>query len=533
MHHREITLFPLISLPEGVPYLSLTWAVILTGAVVIALLPAQAKEAIRWTATGVSFASLVLSLLVYLAYDPAGPTFQFVERLDWLPAAGISYFVGVDGIGIAMLVLNGFVIFTGCFISWNIEIRTKEYFVLLLLLVVGVYGVFMSLDLFLFFVFYELAVLPMYLLIGIWGSTRKEYGAMKLTLYLMIGSAFVIVGMLAVYFGSGLRTFDMIALANISPGFSKGFQFAFFMPMFIGFAVLAGMFPFHTWSPTGHVAAPTAVSMLHAGVLMKLGAFGCLRAAIWLMPMGAQMWAPVIVTLTLLNVVYGAYIAMAQRDFKYVIGYSSVSHMGFVVMGLAALNSISMGGAVLQMFAHGVMTALFFAVVGRMIYDRTHTRQLPELGGLAYVFPFAAFLFILGGFSSMGMPGTGGFYAEFNIFLGVWQRFPLVAILAGIAIPITAAYILRVVRQVFFGEIKNPEFRHLPKLTWQEYAAGAILAPLIFVIGLFPDVIHPQIQSSLAPVVQRLDTARDVIAATGGNPLFGENPSVNVGTERP
>ena len=213
--------------------------------------------------------------------------------------------------------------------------------------------------------------------------------------------------MLAVYFGSGLRTFDMVALANISPGFSKDFQFAFFMPMFIGFAVLAGMFPFHTWSPTGHVAAPTAVSMLHAGVLMKLGAFGCLRAAIWLMPMGAQMWAPVIITLTLVNVVYGAYIAMAQRDMKYMIGYSSVSHMGFVVMGLAALNEISMDGAVLQMFAHGVMTALFFAVVGRMIYDRTHTRQLPELGGLAYVFPFAAFCFILGGFSSMGMPGYG------------------------------------------------------------------------------------------------------------------------------
>ena len=197
--------------------------------------------------------------------------------------------MGADGISLAMLILNGFVIFTGSMISWNIENRTKEYYVLLLLLVVGVYGVFMSLDLFLFFVFYELAVLPMYLLIGIWGSTRKEYGAMKLTLYLMAGSAFIIVGMLAVYFGSGLRTFDLIALANFRPGFSTSFQFAFFMPMFVGFAILAGMFPFHTWSPTGHVAAPTAVSMLHAGVLMKLGAYGCLRAAIWLMPEGAQM----------------------------------------------------------------------------------------------------------------------------------------------------------------------------------------------------------------------------------------------------
>lgn len=517
----------LFTLPEGIPYLSLIWLSILVGSLIIAVLPGSAKNAIRWTSTIASFISLVLALMVYLAYDPSGPTFQFVERLNWVPSLGISYFVGADGISMAMLILNGFVIFTGSMISWNIENRTKEYYFLLLLLVVGVYGVFMSLDLFLFFVFYELAVLPMYLLIGIWGSTRKEYGAMKLTLYLMAGSAFIMIGMLAVYFGSGLRTFDLIALANFRPGFSTSFQFAFFMPMFVGFAILAGMFPFHTWSPTGHVAAPTAVSMLHAGVLMKLGAYGCLRAAIWLMPEGAQMWAPVLITLTLLNVVYGAYIAMAQRDFKYVIGYSSVSHMGFVVMGLSAVNQLSMGGAVLQMFAHGVMTALFFAVVGRMVYERTHTRQLPELGGLAYVMPFAAFLFILGGFSSMGMPGTGGFYAEFNIFLGVWERFPLIAVLAGISIPITAAYILRVVRQVFFGEIRNPEFRRLPKLTWQEYAAGAILAPLIFAVGLFPNLLHPMIDKSLVPVVQRLETARDTLAVVG-NPLLGDNPSVEV-----
>jgi NADH-quinone oxidoreductase subunit M len=514
-----MNLIPITSLPE-LPYLTMVWGVMLLGAIIIAVMPGRAKTAIRVTAATVSLISLLLTLLIYLAYDPNGPTFQFVEQASWIPSIGVSYFVGADGIGIAMLVLNGFVIFTGSLISWNIENRTKEYFVLLLLLVVGVYGVFMSIDLFLFFVFYELAVLPMYLLIGVWGSTRKEYGAMKLTLYLMIGSAFCIIGMLALYFGSGLRTFNMIELANFSPGFSTGFQFAFFMPLFVGFAVLAGMFPFHTWSPTGHVAAPTAVSMLHAGVLMKLGAFGCLRAAIWLMPEGAQMWAPVIITLTLLNVVYGAYIAMAQRDFKYVIGYSSVSHMGFVVMGLAALNATALNGAVLQMFAHGVMTALFFAVVGRMVYDRTHTRQLPELGGLAKVFPFAAFMFILGGLSSMGMPGTAGFFAEFNIFLGVWERFPLVAVLAGIAIPITAAYVLRVTRAVFFGEVKNPEFYRLPKLTWQEYATGIILAPLIILVGIFPNLIHPMIDRSVAPVVQRLETARETLAETG-NPLFG------------
>lgn len=506
----------LISLPDGIPYLSLTWLSLLVGAIIIALLPGRQKNAMRTVAAVVSFISLVLNVLVYLGYDPSAPTLQFVERLNWVPQLGISYFLGADGISLPMLLLTGLIMFTGCLVSWSIEERVKEYYVLLLLLVVGVYGVFMALDLFLLFVFYELAVLPMYLLIGIWGSTRKEYGAMKLTLYLMVGSIFVLVGMFAVYFAGG-RTFDLIQMAN-NAVFSRGFQVAFFMPMFVGFAVLAGMFPFHTWSPTGHVAAPTAVSMIHAGVLMKLGAYGCLRVAMWLMPVGAQMWAPVIIALTILNVVYGATIAMAQKDFKYVIGYSSVSHMGLVVMALATMNRTGINGAVLQMFAHGIMTGLFFAVVGRMVYERTHTRQLPELGGISQVMPFAAVVFIIGGFSSMGMPGTAGFYAEFNIFVGVWERFPIVALIAAIAIPITAAYILRVTRQVFFGPVPNPEFRRLPRLTWQEYTAASILATLILLFGLFPDLMHPMIDSSVQPVVQRLDGAAQVVQ-TFGNPL--------------
>lgn len=506
----------LFDLPTGIPYLSLTWLSLLVGAIIIALIPARNKNAMRTVAAVVSFISLVLNVLVYAAYDPQGLTIQFVERLNWVPQLGITYFLGADGISLPMLLLTGVIMFTGSLISWSIEERVKEYYVLLLLLVVGVYGVFISLDLFLLFVFYELAVLPMYLLIGIWGSTRKEYGAMKLTLYLMVGSVFVLIGMLAVYFAGG-QTFDLIALAN-NAQFSRGFQLAFFMPMFIGFAVLAGMFPFHTWSPTGHVAAPTAVSMIHAGVLMKLGAYGCLRVAMWLMPVGAQIWAPVIAALTILNVVYGATIAMAQKDFKYVIGYSSVSHMGLVVMALSTMNQTGINGAVLQMFAHGIMTGLFFAVVGRMVYERTHTRQLPELGGLAQVMPFAALMLIIGGFSSMGMPGFAGFFAEFNIFVGVWERFPIVAIIAAVSIPITAAYILRVTRQVFFGEIRNPEFRRLPKLTWQEYTAGAILASLILIFGLFPDLMHPLINSSVTPVVQRLNEGSQVVQQFG-NPL--------------
>ena len=493
----------LITLSPDVPWLSLIWLSMLAPAAIIACLPNAQKEAMRWVGAGFALLSLVLSALLFLAYDPAAGGFQFLERLDWIPQLGISYLLGADGVSLPMLLLNGIVIFTGALMSWNIEERVKEYWVLLLLLTMGVYGVFVSLDLFLFFVFYELAVLPMYLLIGVWGSTRKEYGAMKLTLFLMAGSALAIIGMLGIYFGSGLRTFDMLALSR-NVVISGELQRLLFPALFLGFAVLAGMFPFHTWSPTGHVAAPTAVSMLHAGVLMKLGAYGCLRAAMWLMPVGAAQWLPVIAVLTILNVVYGATIAMAQRDAKFIIGYSSVSHMGLVVMGLASGTQLGINGAVLQMFAHGVMTALFFAVVGRMVYERTHTRQLPELGGLSRVMPFAAWMFILAGLSSMGMPGLAGFWAEFNIFIGVWERYPLIAVIAALSIPITGAYILRAVWQVFFDEVKNPEFLKLPKLTWQEYSGAIILAVVLVAVGIYPGALTELIDVGVRPIAAQL-----------------------------
>jgi NADH-quinone oxidoreductase subunit M len=499
----------LFDISPTVPWLSLIWLSMLVPSLIIMVIPSAQRELIRWVGASFALISLVLSLLVFFAYDPAQGGFQFVERVPWIPQLGISYLLGVDGISLPMLVLNGFIIFTGALMSWNIEQRVKEYWVLLLLLTTGVYGVFVALDMFLLFVFYELAVLPMYLLIGVWGSTRKEYGAMKLTLFLMAGSALVIIGMLAVYFGSGLRTFDMIVLAqNVTlPG---GLQTAFFLPLFVGFAVLAGMFPFHTWSPTGHVAAPTAVSMLHAGVLMKLGAYGCLRVAMWLMPYGAREWLPLIAVLTIFNVVYGATIAMAQRDFKFIIGYSSVSHMGLVVMALAAGTQLALMGAVLQMFAHGIMTGLFFAVVGRMIYERTHTRQLPELGGLGRVMPFAATMFVIGGLSSMGMPGFAGFWAEFNIFLGVWERYPLIAIIAALSIPITGAYILQAVYRVFFGEVQNTEFLKLPKLTWQEYTGAVILAAILLIVGIYPAILTEMIDIGVAPVVQQINGSLQV-----------------------
>lgn len=504
----------LFDLPTGIPYLSLIWMLPLLGMLIIMVLPKDQHNAMRWTSVITSGLSFAIALAVFLAYDASAPGYmgtnlQYVEKINWVPQLGMSYFVGADGISLPLLVLNGLVIFTGSFISWNIEDRVKEYFVLLLLLVVGVYGVFMAIDLFLMFVFYELAVLPMYLLIGIWGSTRKEYGAMKLTIYLMVGSAMVIVGMVAVYIVGG--TFDMVQLSQTV--FGAAFQKIFFLPIFVGFAVLAGMFPFHTWSPTGHVAAPTAVSMLHAGVLMKLGAYGALRVALWLMPNGARFWLPAIAVITLMNVVYGASIAMVQKDFKYVIGYSSVSHMGLVMLAIAAMNETALNGAVMQMFAHGVMTALFFAVVGRMVYERTHTRQLPELGGLMRVMPFAFVVFIIASLSSMGMPGTAGFAAEFTIFTGVMNFNPVIATIAALSIPITAAYVLRVGYMAFMGEVKDPHFYELPPLTWQEKFAGTLLAIVVIGVGLFPSIIMTPIGEGVAPIAQRI---ADVVPQLAG-----------------
>ena len=362
-----------------------------------------------------------------------------------MPSLGIGYHVGADGVSLPMLALTGIVIFTGVMISWGISDRPREFFAFLLLLTGGVYGVFMSLDLFLLFFFYELAVFPMYVLIATWGSTRKEYAAMKLTLYLLVGSIVALVGILALYFEAGLGTFDMVRLAEA--GISTSFQKLWFLPVFMGFGVLAGIWPFHNWSPDGHVAAPTAVSMLHAGVLMKLGAYAALRAGVQLMPGGAEYWLPYVIFLVTVNVVYGSLIAMVQRDFKYVIGFSSVSHMGLVTMGFATMNATGMSGAALQMFSHGIMTALFFAVVG-MVYDRAHTRDIPSLGGFAKLMPAAAIAFIIGGLVSMGMPGFSGFVAELQIFMGLWSAedvawyYPWIAIISASGIVITAAYVL-------------------------------------------------------------------------------------------
>jgi NADH-quinone oxidoreductase subunit M len=483
------------------PFLSVILFSPAVAALVIMALPEKRTLAIKVVATVAAFISLVCSVYVYFAYDMTTGGFQFEEYVRWIPSLGISYHLAVDGINLPMLLLTGFVIFTGCLISWAMP-RTKEFFALMMLLVSGVFGVFMTMDMFLLFLFYEIAVLPMFILISVWGwAVTRKYAAMKLTLYLLAGSIIALVGALAIYFKSGLHTFDLLELAQVD--FPVDFQKAFFLPIFVGFGVLAGLWPFHTWSPDGHVAAPTAASMLHAGVLMKLGAYSGLRVAVVLLPEGAKFWLPWIVILTVVNVVYGASVAMAQQDFKYVIGYSSVSHMGLVTMGWATMNVMGMNGATLQMFSHGIMTALFFAVVG-CVYDRAHTRHIPDLGGFAQKMPVVAVAFIIGGLVSMGMPGLSGFVAELQIFMGVWQAYPVVAAISALGIIITAAYILRVVQHVFFGPLK-PEFEeHVGDVTLLDKIALSILCALMIGVGLYPSILMNIINTGVVPIVARL-----------------------------
>lgn len=481
--------------------LSALFWICLTGASLLFFVKKEDHQTVKRLAAATALMCLLLSLSAYFGYDLRKGNMQFVLKRSWIPELGIDFHVGVDGISLPLVLLTGFIFFTGVLISWNIKDRPKEFFILFLTLVAGVFGVFVSLDLFLLFVFYELAVLPMYLLIGVWGSTRKEYGAMKLTLYLLVGSALIFIGMLALYFASGLNTFDLLRLSEVD--FPLTFQKIVFPLLFVGFGVLGGLWPLHTWSPVGHVAAPTSVSMLHAGVLMKLGAYGCFRVAIFLLPEGAVFWLPWIAILATVNIVYGSMIAMVQRDFKFVIGYSSVSHMGFVILGLASMNPIGISGAVLQMFSHGIMTGLFFAIVGRMVYDRTHTRDLNELGGLSIPLPFANFCFIVAGFASMGLPGLSGFIAELQILIGTWQRYPLLAALSGIGIVVTAAYILRVLHKVFYGEL-NEKLHHIEPITSLERVAGVILVANLILIGLYPTVMVGMIYATVEPLVRGL-----------------------------
>jgi NADH-quinone oxidoreductase subunit M len=481
------------------PVLSVIVFTPIVAGLLILLFPAERKNEVRVTALAAAAFALILSVWVYFSYDLAAGGYQFVENYNWLPALGISYIVGVDGMNAPLVLLTGVVMLTGVLISWGIDDRPREFFAFLFILASGVFGVFVAQDLFMLFFFYEIAVFPMYLLISIWGWVKtREYAAMKLTLYLFIGSVISLVGALAMYFNSGLNTFNMLELARV--GFSKDFQVFWFPFVFFGFAILGGIFPFHNWSPDGHVAAPTAVSMFHAGVLMKLGAFAALRVGIMLLPEGAQTWKWLIMGLATVNVVYGAFIAMVQTDFKYVIGFSSVSHMGLVMLGFSTLTRDGLLGAGIQMFSHGVMTALFFAVVG-MVYDRAHTREINELGGFSKKMPWVAVAFIIGGLVSMGMPGLSGFVAEFPIFMGVWQVQPIVAIIAAISIVITASYIIKIIGKVFFGPLSDEFEHHIGDVTALDKVALVTLCVILITLGVYPMVMSPLVASGVQSIL--------------------------------
>jgi NADH-quinone oxidoreductase subunit M len=477
------------------------------------LLPARHAQAARIIALGTALAGLGCALAGVLHFEPGtgSEPVRLIAQAPWIESLGISYYLAADGISATLVLLTGIAAVAGILFSWNIAHRVKEFFAFYLTLIGGVYGVFLSFDLFLLFVFYEIAIVPKYFLIAIWGSTRKEHGAMKLALYSLVGSAMVLIGLIAAYVVAGGRTMNLVELAGQAQTlFPESFQFWAFPLVFVGFAILAGLWPLHTWAPTGHVAAPTAASMLLAGVVMKLGSYGALRVAMSLFPLGLAAWQNTFALLAVIGIVYGGTVALVQKDFKFVIGYSSVSHMGFVLLGLMTLNATGLGGAVLQMFSHGIIAGLLFAVVGRMVYDRTHTRELAVLQGmnLSQALPFAAFTFVVAGAASMGLPGFSGFVAELQVLIGAWQAFPTYAVLAGLGIIVGVAYTLRAIQQSFFGDYPAPAPVGAPPLepiSAPERAGAALLMSATLVIGLFPGLLlnlildSPWLQLARAP----------------------------------
>ena len=460
--------------------------------------------------------ALSIWLTVYFVQQRAAGNTDVMLLADthmWFRPLHIAYSVGVDGISMVMLLLSSIIVFTGTFASWQLKPLTKEYFLWFTLLSTGVFGFFITIDLFTMFMFYEVALIPMYLLIGVWGSGAKEYSAMKLTLMLMGGSALLIIGILGIYFFSGASTMNVVEIATMH-NIPVAIQKVFFPFIFIGFGVLGAMFPFHTWSPDGHASAPTAVSMLHAGVLMKLGGYGCFRVAMYLLPEAAQELAWIFLILTTISVVYGALSACVQTDLKYINAYSSVSHCGLVLFALLMMTQTSCSGAILQMLSHGLMTALFFALIG-MIYGRTHTRDVRKLGGLMKIMPFLAVGYLIAGLANLGLPGFSGFTAEMTIFVGSFQNADtfhrVCTIIACTSIVVTAVYILRVAGKILFGKVADPHYLQLTDATWDERIAVACLIFCVAGLGLTPFFFKPIIDNALVPILSVVNPAMATI----------------------
>lgn len=482
-------------------------------ALIIMMMPEENVTGVRMTASFASLLTVVLSVVAYIFYDPAVAR-NFEVNIPWVQVMGINYHVAADGVSIAMLLLTSITIFTGCLISWEIKERQKEFFALLLVLVSGVFGVFVSFDVFLFLVFYELAVLPMYLLIGIWGTGRKEYSAMKLTLYLLFGSALLLIPVFGLYVqahaATGVWSFDYDFLRQ-NFNMSESWQYIFYPMVFVGFGTIGGLWPVHTWSPDGHASAPSAVSMLHAGVLMKLGGYGIIRIGLQFMPYGAQEWSLFFACLTVVNIVYGSLSAIKQTDMKYIIAYSSVSHLGIVTLGICTLTSAGINGAVYQMFAHGIMTALLFALVG-VVYGRLHSRMITDMGGLAKIMPFTTVAFVFAGMTGLGLPGLSGFVSELMVLTGAFSAgvagtpspmMKYIALVCLTGVVFTAIYVLRAVQRIFFGQptealLRNEHFAHLLDTDRREIFALSILMLTIVLAGAYPVWIIDLINSGLS-----------------------------------
>lgn len=475
---------------------------------IIILLMRNATQ-VKWVALIGSALQFILAFVLLYAFSrerAEGNTTQMLFEIsyNWFPSWGISFHLGVDGISVAMVLLTAFVVIASVLVSWNVTKMTKEFYFLLIFLSLGAYGFFISLDLFILFFFLEIAVIPKYLLIGIWGSGKKEYSANKLALMLMGGSALVLVGLLGVYFSGTEHSFDLLKLSQMNIPVKT--QMICFPLLFVGFGVFTALFPFHTWVPDGHSSAPTAGSMFLAGISMKLGGYGCLRIATYLMPEGAKEYANIIIVLSVIAILYGAFATMMQDDLKYINAYSSVSHCGFVLLGIGMLTKTSMTGAVMQMVSHGLMTALFFAVIG-MIYERTHTRQISEMGGLLKKMPFVITILFIVGLCSLGLPGLSGFVAEMTVFMGSWEHpdtFRRVAtILACLSIVVTAVYILRAVTKVSMGPLTQG-FEHLKDATWNEKLAAIILLAGIIAIGIAPFWLNDLIRPGAEIIMQKI-----------------------------
>ena len=509
----------------NLPILTLIMLAPAIGAAVILLIPRAEAAAIKTTAAASLAVSLVLSALVTFGYDQVLGGYQFVEQSSWIPSLGLSYYMAVDGFSAPQLLLTAVVGFCAVLVSWKQNDRPREYFSFLLALVAGVFGAFMSLDIFLMLIFYELVLFPVYVLVAGWGSKNREYAAMKLTIYLFLGSLISIVGILVVYFSAvnpetGASTFNLLELQKNVAMMENSvvFQQTWFPVVFIGFAVLASIFPLHNWSPDGYAAAPTAVSMLHGGVLKATGAYAGLRFGIQLLPEGAKMWMPILVVFCVAGLIYAAAIAYKQTDLKYIIGFSSVSHLGLVLLGLASMNQYGLNGAGVELFAGGVMTGLMFSLVG-MVYERAHLRDVNDLSGLSKVMPLAAFGWVLGALALMGMPGLPGFIAEMQIFMGLWQassttsvlnpgtlnvQYAVVAVVAVVSIVINAAWTLRVAGKIFFSEPQHPQLQSLPRLDALEKFAIGFMCAILLIVGTMPNTIMGVVQSGVQSIMQTL-----------------------------